>query len=373
MLSGPVTTFVLALSIIQVACETYSEHLLVHSLTPTASSLTTAASFTGTVSPHGQTFPRAIAALFDTYPVQSFRLTLTRGRWKTEWRAPMLACRAHCGACLHLIRGACTQAPQSSACPQLQLRGYLAYRDWSTLLRDREQAGCCTAMHASEQRADTSDASHRAHCRSACRGNGVGGVPPPGATFQVEWAHGVPEARLPQLWTGVTNAVAGVFCSSLSTLAPGSMHYRPALRETWSAIAPPASAQDIVQDLESSASAAGRRRGVVVYGALSQEAVCTENLTGFTKLLPCRDRAGVGRLLDPAVVLSSPFHALELRGHMDANGARACAGGYLDSQRRVAAATVGAGTWDQPRGALHLSSRRQNTAGPLVFDGCGLH
>ena len=87
-----------------VACETYSEHLLVHSLTPTASSVTTAASFTGTVSLHGQTFPRPIAALFDTYPVQSFRLALTRGRWHTEWCAALQSALLLCGVkfmCCH--------------------------------------------------------------------------------------------------------------------------------------------------------------------------------------------------------------------------------------------------------------------------------
>ena len=156
--------------------------------------------------------------------------------------------------------------------------------------------------------------------RLRCRGAGIRGVPPPGATFQVEWAAGVPEERLAQAWTGVTNAVAGVFCSSLSTLAPSTMHYRPAMAEPWSAIDPPTSAQDVVRGLAANASSADRGRGVVVYGALSQEAVCTENLTGFRKLLPCRDQAGIGGLLGPAAVLTSSFHTLELRGHMDANG-----------------------------------------------------
>lgn len=35
----------------------------------------------------------------------------------------------------------------------------------------------------------------------------------------------------------------------------------------------------------------------VLYAALPQEAACTENLTPWLKLLPCRDAAGVGRML----------------------------------------------------------------------------
>jgi hypothetical protein len=35
----------------------------------------------------------------------------------------------------------------------------------------------------------------------------------------------------------------------------------------------------------------------VLYAALPQEASCTENLTPWLKLLPCRDAAGLGRLL----------------------------------------------------------------------------
>jgi hypothetical protein len=67
------------------ACESFSEHLIVHRIAGGYYPLTIASEIIGSVSVHGQTFPRPIASLFDTYPVNRFKLTLTRGRWKQEW------------------------------------------------------------------------------------------------------------------------------------------------------------------------------------------------------------------------------------------------------------------------------------------------
>ena len=47
-------------------------------------------------------------------------------------------------------------------------------------------------------------------------------------------------------------------------------------------------------------------------GSLPNELLCTENLTPFLQLLPCRDRAGLGLLLDPVKIFSSAHHALVL-------------------------------------------------------------
>ncbi len=40
-----------------------------------------------------------------------------------------------------------------------------------------------------------------------------------------------------------------------------------------------------------------RHRGAWLHGSLPREAVCTENLTPWLRLLPCRDVAGLGALL----------------------------------------------------------------------------
>lgn len=46
------------------------------------------------------------------------------------------------------------------------------------------------------------------------------------------------------------------------------------------------------------------------YGALPREAVCTENLTPWLRLLPCRGAAGLAALLHGPVVFSSPYTSL---------------------------------------------------------------
>eukprot|EP00249_Psilotum_nudum_P019528 c27298_g1_i1 orf=722-2542(+) len=57
-----------------------------------------------------------------------------------------------------------------------------------------------------------------------------------------------------------------------------------------------------------------RRRllGRVRYGALPREAVCTENLTPWLKLLPCRDKAGLSTLLDRPRIYGGFYHSLRL-------------------------------------------------------------
>jgi hypothetical protein len=66
-------------------CESYSEHFLVHDLDEQYSASTFAAIAEGTTSVHQRTFPLPLAALFDTYPLKHFKLTLSRGRWRNEW------------------------------------------------------------------------------------------------------------------------------------------------------------------------------------------------------------------------------------------------------------------------------------------------
>ena len=47
-----------------------------------------------------------------------------------------------------------------------------------------------------------------------------------------------------------------------------------------------------------------------MYGALPREAVCTENLTPWLRLLPCRGAAGLSALLHGPTVFSSPYTSL---------------------------------------------------------------
>jgi GPI-anchor transamidase subunit T len=145
-------------------------------------------------------------------------------------------------------------------------------------------------------------------------------VPPPGATFAATWQQGIPSSKVGTVWSGFANAVAGLFCSSLTTLAPSTMHYSPSLADEWDLFSPPSSAAEVRATLRTNGSSPTSQGQEVTFGALSQEAVCTENLTGFVKLLPCRDQAGIGKLLEPSVVFGSRFHLLELQANDRGSG-----------------------------------------------------
>ncbi|RVW54906.1 GPI transamidase component PIG-T [Vitis vinifera] len=53
--------------------------------------------------------------------------------------------------------------------------------------------------------------------------------------------------------------------------------------------------------------------GSLRYGSLPREAVCTENLTPWLKLLPCRDKAGLAALMDRPSIYRGFYHSQRLR------------------------------------------------------------
>ncbi|KAI4304576.1 hypothetical protein MLD38_040064 [Melastoma candidum] len=60
--------------------------------------------------------------------------------------------------------------------------------------------------------------------------------------------------------------------------------------------------------------------GSVRYGTLPREAVCTENLTPWLKLLPCRDKAGISLLMDRPSIYRGFYHSQRLRLRVDKSG-----------------------------------------------------
>jgi phosphatidylinositol glycan class T len=79
-------------------------------------------------------------------------------------------------------------------------------------------------------------------------------------------------------WNSLLNALAGIFCSSLNSLKPS---------ETSIPVLLPL----------------GDSQAQFMYGSLPREAVCTENLTPWLKLLPCRNQVGIGSLIKPTKVV----------------------------------------------------------------------
>ena len=49
-----------------------------------------------------------------------------------------------------------------------------------------------------------------------------------------------------------------------------------------------------------------------LYGSLPREAVCTENLTPWLKLLPCQGRQGLTQLLDRPTLYAASFHSMQV-------------------------------------------------------------
>ena len=92
-------------------------------------------------------------------------------------------------------------------------------------------------------------------------------------------------ASLADRWEHIIVQLAGLFCASLS-----HMTFEEA----------------IVTRL------AGSGRRVRVEAVLSRERVCTENLTPFNALMPCGNRAGLGRLTDPLTIFRGPSHSMSV-------------------------------------------------------------
>lgn len=109
---------------------------------------------------------------------------------------------------------------------------------------------------------------------------------PPGVEL---WAtFDVPQNAIDHTWKNLTHALSGLFCSSINFLESSTGYATP----SWG--------------FHSNSSK-------LQYGALPREAVCTENLTPWLKLLPCRDKSGIALLLDRPSIYKSHYHSQRLR------------------------------------------------------------
>ncbi|KAM7271519.1 hypothetical protein ACFE04_030733 [Oxalis oulophora] len=109
---------------------------------------------------------------------------------------------------------------------------------------------------------------------------------PPGVEL---WAvFDVPPSEVDASWRNLTNTLSGLFCASINFLESSTTYSAPkwAFQHTSSNFR---------------------------YGTLPREAVCTENLTPWLKLLPCRDKAGLSTLLDRPSIYKGFYHSQQLR------------------------------------------------------------
>ncbi|KAJ4728468.1 GPI transamidase component PIG-T [Melia azedarach] len=109
---------------------------------------------------------------------------------------------------------------------------------------------------------------------------------PPGVEL---WAvFDVPQSLVDASWRNLTHTLSGLFCASINFLESSTAYSDP----EWT--------------FQPSL-------GKLRYGTLPREAVCTENLTPWLKLLPCRDKAGLSALMDRPSIYRGFYHSQRLR------------------------------------------------------------
>ncbi|KAK6141866.1 hypothetical protein DH2020_024390 [Rehmannia glutinosa] len=108
---------------------------------------------------------------------------------------------------------------------------------------------------------------------------------PPGVELWADFD--VPQDQVDDSWKNLTHALSGLFCASINFLEHSTSYSAP----QWSF-----------------RSFSGKLR----YGMLPREAVCTENLTPWLKLLPCRDKAGLSSLMDRPSIYKGYYHSQRL-------------------------------------------------------------
>ncbi|GER32898.1 GPI transamidase component Gpi16 subunit family protein [Striga asiatica] len=113
---------------------------------------------------------------------------------------------------------------------------------------------------------------------------------PPGVELWADFD--VPKDQVDISWKNLTHALSGLFCASINFLDHSTSYSSP----QWS-----------FRPIS----------GKLRYGTLPREAVCTENLTPWLKLLPCRDKAGLSSLMDRPSIYKGYYHSQRL--HLRSN------------------------------------------------------
>lgn len=94
-------------------------------------------------------------------------------------------------------------------------------------------------------------------------------------------------------WLTLSNALSGLFCASLNFI-DSTKTVRP------------------VSTFELEGSHPTTSNLHLLHGALPHEVVCTENLTPFLKLLPCKGKAGISSLLDGHKLFDASWQTMSI-------------------------------------------------------------
>ncbi|RUS16083.1 GPI transamidase component PIG-T [Endogone sp. FLAS-F59071] len=129
------------------------------------------------------------------------------------------------------------------------------------------------------------------------------------------WAWMYRTENLESNWKALTNALSGLFCASLNFIdetitSRPRMSFRPEGFYNEYADTMHERYDGLEDDSE------------LRYGSLPHESVCTENLTPWIKLLPCKAKAGASTLLNAHKLYDTNFHSMAIHIRpicMDAN------------------------------------------------------
>ncbi|KAF2802469.1 GPI transamidase-like protein component Gpi16 [Mytilinidion resinicola] len=109
------------------------------------------------------------------------------------------------------------------------------------------------------------------------------------------WVDAESEANAFARWLTLTNALSGLFCASLNFI-DSTKTIRPVMTFKPEGNHPNMSSPNLH----------------LLHGTLPHEVVCTENLTPFLKLLPCKGKAGISSLLDGHKLFDASWQTMSI-------------------------------------------------------------
>ncbi|KAK3380838.1 GPI transamidase component PIG-T [Podospora didyma] len=108
------------------------------------------------------------------------------------------------------------------------------------------------------------------------------------------WLEAETDDEADHKWLTLTNALSGLFCASLNFI-DGTRTTRPVM-----SFQPEGDHPNSTENMH------------LLYGVLPHEVVCTENLTPFLKLLPCKGKVGIATLLDGHKLFDASWQSMAI-------------------------------------------------------------
>ncbi|KAI0894684.1 Gpi16 subunit, GPI transamidase component [Annulohypoxylon nitens] len=109
------------------------------------------------------------------------------------------------------------------------------------------------------------------------------------------WLEAETDEEADRKWRSLTNALSGLFCASLNFIDE-TRTTRPAMSFQPEGDHPTSTLANMQ----------------LLHGVLPREVVCTENLTPFLKLLPCKGKAGISTLLDGHKLFDASWQSMAI-------------------------------------------------------------